>query len=394
MPWRQSCLNGRVNSHAASAPAHWILLPFAHHLVSPPQQTRPMLLIQVLLFVYSAIPRVQSISVNRTIDDTYGDPTTGTYPTYNTEDWIPSVSPVKGYALDDTLHGCGKPTMDGACSMTLHFKGSAIFVFAYCESLSNLDVDLNINVTLDGGPPEDIPVPSPLKIVSNCSLYFKTGLETANHTLTLAALTAAEGVQWAFDFAIYTHEDPDFVSPTSSTSSSSPGSKKRKLAGPIAGGIIGGLVLCAVLGFFLCRARRPGHQSHTTASIDALEKQSPPSSSQSLPTGGFSESAGPALPHEWTPAPDRVLPSVHPTNKTQLSFEVGGFAPAVQVQAMEGEPPEDGALHAVPRRRAASPSLVVAVPNFFATARRVGPGSGTLSFRDGSYWDIGLQRAR
>ncbi|KAJ7752961.1 Hsp70 protein-domain-containing protein [Mycena metata] len=317
MPWRQSCLNGR--------------------------ETRPMLLIQALLFICSAIPRVQTISRL-----TYGDATTGTYPTYNTEDWIPAVLPVKGYAVDDTLHRCGKPTMDGACSMTLHFKGSAIFVFAYCESSSNLDVDLNINVTLDGGPPEDIPVPSPLKVVSNCSLYFKTGLENVNHTLTLAAITAGEGVKWAFDFAIYTHEDPDFVSPTSSTTSSSPGSKKRKLAGPIAGGIIGGLILCAVLAFLLCHARRPGHQSYTTAPVDGLEKQTPPSSSQSLPTGGFSESAGPALPHEWTPAPDRVLPSVHPTNgKTQLSLAEGGFTPAVQVQPMEGEPPEDGALHAV-----------------------------------------------
>ncbi|KAJ7824270.1 Hsp70 protein-domain-containing protein [Mycena olivaceomarginata] len=145
--------------------------------------------------------------VNRTIDDTYGDPSTGTYPTYNTEDWIPSLAPVNGHAVDDTLHGCGGgPTVDGACSMTLHFEGTAIYVFGYCESLS--DLNLSTNVTLDGGPTEDIPFTSPLQFVYNCSLYSKTGLENANHTLTLAAITACEDVQWSFDFAMYTHEEP------------------------------------------------------------------------------------------------------------------------------------------------------------------------------------------
>jgi hypothetical protein len=178
-----------------------------------------LLLLQVLFFICSAIPHVQTISVNRTIDDTYGDPSTGTYPTYNTEDWI--ASPVNGYAIDDTLHGCGRPTVDGACSMTLHFEGknlpdaaypaslkfpytqgTAIYVFGYCESSS--DVNLNTSVTLDGGPTRDIPFASPMQFVYNCSLYSKTGLENINHTLTLAAITAVEDVQWSFDFAIYT----------------------------------------------------------------------------------------------------------------------------------------------------------------------------------------------
>jgi hypothetical protein len=74
--------------------------------------------------------------VNRTIDDTYGDPSTGTYPTYNTEDWIPSLAPVNGHAVDDTLHGCGGPTVDGACSMTLHFEGKNLPNATYPASLS------------------------------------------------------------------------------------------------------------------------------------------------------------------------------------------------------------------------------------------------------------------
>ncbi|KAJ7290069.1 hypothetical protein C8J57DRAFT_336493 [Mycena rebaudengoi] len=94
--------------------------------------TAMLLLLQVLFFICSAIPRVQTISVNRTIDDTYGDPSTGTYPTYNTEDWIPSLAPANWSAVDDTLHGCGRPTVDGDCSMTLHFEGKDLPL--WCES--------------------------------------------------------------------------------------------------------------------------------------------------------------------------------------------------------------------------------------------------------------------
>ncbi|KAJ7916111.1 hypothetical protein B0H13DRAFT_1711154, partial [Mycena leptocephala] len=309
-----------------------------------------LLLLQVLFFICSAIPHVQTISVNRTIDDTYGDPSTGTYPTYNTEDWI--ASPVNGYAIDDTLHGCGRPTVDGACSMTLHFEGTAIYVFGYCESSS--DVNLNTSVTLDGGPTRDIPFASPMQFVYNCSLYSKTGLENTNHTLTLAAITAAEDVQWSFDFAIYTQEEPDPVSPTSATSSSLAAlraSKKRKLAGPITGGVIGGLLLCGVLGFLACRAR-PGQRTHASVSADgsdvASEKQTPPRLSQPLPAAGSSEVPGPTLPHEeWTPAPVRdtasVFATTHLSGETQFSLAERGVTPAVL--AMEDKTAQQLSVH-------------------------------------------------
>ncbi|KAJ6452569.1 hypothetical protein C8R45DRAFT_1040261 [Mycena sanguinolenta] len=96
-------------------------------------------LLQVLVFICSAILNVQTMSVNRTIDDTDGDPGTGTYPTYNTEDWIPSLAPVNGYALDDTLHGCGCPAEDGACSMTLHFEGKTL-PNAVCPASLNMTI--------------------------------------------------------------------------------------------------------------------------------------------------------------------------------------------------------------------------------------------------------------
>ncbi|KAJ6589887.1 hypothetical protein DFH09DRAFT_1307355 [Mycena vulgaris] len=97
------------------------------------------------------------------------------------------------------------------------------------------------------------------------------------------------------------HEEPS--SPSAGNPSPS-AFKKTKLAGPIAGGVIGGLLLCSALAFLANRARCQ-RQTRNPVFVDGIDAAPV---KQPLPARGSGPSAIPglALPHEeWTPAPNQ-----------------------------------------------------------------------------------------
>ncbi|KAJ7841042.1 hypothetical protein B0H14DRAFT_3694851 [Mycena olivaceomarginata] len=242
----------------------------------------------LLLFVASAIPHVLAASVNRTIDDTFGDPATGALPTLGPTGWFDDFckvflplavdcptghwAPDKKDAFNQTYHF----TYSAADFLTLQFTGTAIYV----GRLAGRD----LLHSWDGGPAKvqhgDLGG-LPALPAYNVLLYSETGLDNATHNLTIQPL---KGQLLFFDYAVYTFEEPDPTpsesssalipiaatasassssAPTGVSSSSDPGpgviaaSKQAKLAGPIAGGILGGLALLAALGFlFFLVARR------------------------------------------------------------------------------------------------------------------------------------------
>ena len=72
-----------------------------------------------------------AILVNRTIDDQFGDPTTGTYPTYSPADgWQPgagcSVCAVRPEALDGTWRDTTYHPGDAPRTVTVTFSGTYI----------------------------------------------------------------------------------------------------------------------------------------------------------------------------------------------------------------------------------------------------------------------------
>jgi hypothetical protein len=76
-----------------------------------------------------------AILVNRTIDDQFGDPITGTYPTYSpAEDWRPgancsdcSVRPDVTKAFDGTWHDSTYYPGDAPRTVTVTFSGTLYF---------------------------------------------------------------------------------------------------------------------------------------------------------------------------------------------------------------------------------------------------------------------------
>ncbi|KAJ7233862.1 hypothetical protein B0H12DRAFT_1222952 [Mycena haematopus] len=294
--------------------------------------TRPPLVLLVGWFVGLAlIPRVAAqVSVNRTIDDTFGDPITGLHPTFGPNGWDDNFCGV--FALLTTQCGAGDwaPNTVNAFNQTFHFTysasqylslqfiGTAIYVYTLVinSTQHNLGPEAafggaGFTAQMDGGQLEteaggDLSSFSTLPAY-NVLLYSKTGLENTTHSLTIRPLKSE---LLFFDYAVYTFEESDSPSsspssgsssdslssgslssgslssgssgssstsspspPTrpaasgSSSASSSPSAvsssfatakkKSRGLAGPIAGGIIGGLSLLGALALLLyCAARR------------------------------------------------------------------------------------------------------------------------------------------
>ncbi|KAF7369099.1 hypothetical protein MVEN_00237100 [Mycena venus] len=216
-------------------------------------------------------------SMNRTIDDTYGDPATGVYPTF-VGTWFTDIcddyanlihiagkldelqacidschewGPSNASAFDNTY----KVSASTSETLTLQFTGTAIYVYTIVldSTQSNFtqagfDGDFgakSFSTLLDGQLESGVQGDStrqPALPAYNVLLYSKTGLENASHNLTL---NPSQGGPLIFDYAVYTFEE---AGPAASA--------KKNLAGPIAGGLGGGLVLLGSIAILLYRAYR------------------------------------------------------------------------------------------------------------------------------------------
>ncbi|KAF7369098.1 hypothetical protein MVEN_00237000 [Mycena venus] len=280
----------------------WVSLGLAtmfFSLASPRKQTTSLPILPWLLFcgLVSWIPCALAASVNRTIDDTFGDPATGLNPTFGPSGWrannfckfVPihmkcgDWAPNDSFTFKHTYHF----TYSASTYLSLQFTGTAIYVYTLLINSTEHGLGneaafggAGFTAQVDGGRTEVGQIdPTEVTILPayNVLLYSKIGLENTTHNLTIRPV---ESELLFFDYAVYTFEEPDsapssssssgptLVSVSTSFSPSSPSAasssfpaiaavKKKKLAGPIAGGVIGGLILLGALGLLLyCVGRR------------------------------------------------------------------------------------------------------------------------------------------
>ncbi|KAJ7809317.1 hypothetical protein B0H13DRAFT_2479048 [Mycena leptocephala] len=282
----------------------------------------------------------------------------GAVPTNHTVD---DANPQMAYASqnDTGAVGYGRPSglINGADSadpemvVLWKFVGSAVYIY-FAAPINTVEYDQTAQFIVDGDQETGVTVTTPPTTTGdyNILVFSMTGMANEGHVITIS-----HG-PFAFDYLIYTSDDPETSSTETSTSttnavlpmsltitSASPtiqptteaprgisssstqtalsvstaeatvlppqiiaGSKSHSAA--IAGGVIGGVVLMAVLilALFVCRRRRPTKDSDSSArtakEMPAVTPDSTPLSfdAHSLYTGraaanGVSESGRPPL---------------------------------------------------------------------------------------------------
>ncbi|KAH9930925.1 uncharacterized protein B0H18DRAFT_1102885 [Fomitopsis serialis] len=243
--------------------------------------------------------------INRTIDDQYGDSSTGIQPSYSSN-WnfgpecsICALHPSASDAFDGTWHDTTSNATDPTQPyVTLDFTGTDIWVYCIIvNSASAADIVTFTNVTfeLDGavaGSYAHEPDATASQYVYNVSVFSQTGLSNTEHKLVMSTVQGSQSSALLFDWAMYTFDDGNTstttsttqttvlstmssgstglstavttVSQTASTSSSPTAAAELNTshhsgpAGAIAGGVIGGLAfvtICVLLAVCFRRKR-------------------------------------------------------------------------------------------------------------------------------------------
>jgi hypothetical protein len=213
---------------------------------------------------------VFGVLVNRTIDDQFGDPTTGVMPTYHPEANWTQVTNCSGCwaKLDRTLlfngtchdstyfPGVGDQTPH---TMTFSFYGSAIYIFfVTLPQIAGTIPETHLNITLDGqaaGVYNFIPGPTD-SYHYNVSVYSNPYLLAGQHSIVISA--EIQSVM-EFDYAVYSIED-----------GMQPSSSRHKISvGAIVGGVAGGLIVVSTLSLLLFLRRRRNSRGSAPAPIIA-----------------------------------------------------------------------------------------------------------------------------
>ncbi len=296
------CMAPPITSWSRSLQFGMSFLTLSTLLLPDNETTLGLAHLQFLLLSLSLLfTSVSSRLVNITVDDTFGDRTTGSLPQYSpkndkiwhvgssTEDCGCNIGPSiidVTQPQDGTWHDATPlPSDPTPATITIHFTGSAVYVFNILPNTLPVTVTFaNISFSIDG---EDAGVftRSPLPgttILYNQLVYHNTGLNYGPHTLII---TPSNYSLLLFDYLLYTTQDNDtvpdsssintsqssssstFITPQSLTSrtpmsastskgSSQPSSSRTPTPiGSIVGAVLGGTALLgAVVGtFFLYR---------------------------------------------------------------------------------------------------------------------------------------------
>ncbi|KAM5543079.1 hypothetical protein V8D89_003463 [Ganoderma adspersum] len=275
------------------------------------------------LFTASLVPPSAAVSVNITVDDTFGSKDGTISPVYipANSTWHAgspteqcAVCAIKPSELDTTEiveqswhHGSYLPGIPIYVQVT--FPGTAVYVYNVVpNTLPGANTFVNISFVLDGEfVGRFLRVPDATsEILYNHLVYANASLSAdVPHTLEMSATGGNESLIF-FDYLLYTTDTEPSTSTSASTSSHRP-----VQAGAIAGGVIAGvalLVTIAAILFFLLR-RRPT-RSHlrtglpgTRSEVFRTDQATPQMTSASararpLSAGGFSRAgtlAGPSL---------------------------------------------------------------------------------------------------
>lgn len=245
-----------------------------------------------LISLFLSFASTRSTLVNVTVDDTFGDPTTGSLPEYlpNEETWNLNLSsqtcPSCGIDLStldltqiykQTWHDTMYLSVVTPATITVRFNGSAVYVFNVLGKVVPGAAMSNISFSIDGeNVGQFIRSPeSSTDILYNQLVYHNTTLKDGPHTLVM---TPADLTLMMFDYLLYTTQSDDTTPATTSSSTPHPSSISSSTTTPstsnpddpfhsslahtpppvegIVGGIVGGIGLLGVaVGVFFLRRR-------------------------------------------------------------------------------------------------------------------------------------------
>ncbi|KAL0062693.1 hypothetical protein AAF712_010457 [Marasmius tenuissimus] len=250
-----------------------------------------MLLPRILFYALSSILLSYPLAktVTRYIDDSYGDLITGSRPKYHPTDstvWKNQTcgtaqgcyivfDPQQSYNRTYTAATYGTRTNSTSIGFSFSFQGTSISVYFILANGNYLpgtttrtECNFILNGSLEGSYAWDEP-PDKKGAEYNVEVFRKEGLENWLHTLNVETGTYPYDVYVAFDYAMYTVEEPDETTsdnrngstaalPSRSSESNLGSPSKGASTGAIIGGVIGGLALIAgaLLVLFVFRRKR------------------------------------------------------------------------------------------------------------------------------------------
>ena len=178
--------------------------------------------------------------MNRTIDDTYGDPITGRQVEYSSN-WhagqncsVCTLSPSQAQAVEGTWHDTTSnnpnsttphtatirfnglsylTSAHASCEMFMHYLlGTAIWVYGIVVNYASQGIIIftNASFELDGISLKNFehePQPEQDQYIYNVLLSSETGLDDTEHTLVMSAVQGANTSLLLFDYAVYTLVD-------------------------------------------------------------------------------------------------------------------------------------------------------------------------------------------
>ncbi|KAM5539192.1 hypothetical protein V8D89_007065 [Ganoderma adspersum] len=269
---------------------------------------------------------VSSGLVNITVDDTFGDPTTGLFPEYlpNNGTWNAGSSSENcpscyiGPSILDltqinnkTWHDTTYLPWETPATITVNFNGSAVYAFNILpNTLPATITTANISFSIDG---EDVgrflhSPESGTTILYNQLVYQNTTLDDGPHTFTM---TAGSNSLVLFDYLLYTTQSNDTTS-TSTNAAHSPASTAP--AGVIVGAVVGGVVLlgAAIVAFFLYRKYRRSIAMQTTVHAYTEDDTG----------GGHERKYRIGEDHAYFPPPPTPMTPTSPTDRTLQSLDI------------------------------------------------------------------------
>ncbi|KAL5533481.1 hypothetical protein ACEPAF_5257 [Sanghuangporus sanghuang] len=253
-------------------------------------------LFRVYLSLLCLVLQIHGYEVNVTIDDQFGDPTTGQVIQYNpsgawqsgqscepcTAKPRPISNAHNGTWTDGTFfpQGTGTNGFSGQIiSASVPFIGTAVYVQAILTgSITSPDGNSDFTFYIDNvtsGVFQRAPN-GDNTYQFNQTVFSRTGLSNSLHTLTIESGRAGNKSLVLLDSIIYTKENQNSTSSSNSTSSpesSSSSSNVGIIVGPVVGGVIVAGAIIALL-FFL-RRRRQGQRVRILLDSPPMESVSP-----------------------------------------------------------------------------------------------------------------------